>query len=323
MNALAAATILSCALAASAIMGPALLRRASPVLVRLPLTGALILLGTTILWIVGLLSLGPLLAWAATGPTLLPSPAAEVCQRCISAANPFGHAVQDGIVPPVLLFIIPAAAATAIGANIAARLISEKRTSRQAADSLLAGAQHTTICGYQVTIVDRHEKIALSFPPRRGGIVLSTAALRALTAGELRAVLAHEHAHVRQRHHHIRSMIEAVAPPLTWLPLMKACRDAVPHYLEIAADAAATREVGTDAVVSALVALGDHPAQPKRVRGAMGMAGPERIRHLVAPTRGIHGTVPTAVAVSTLVVLALFSLIVAVPYASAVVAGCL
>lgn len=119
--------------------------------------------------------------------------------------------------------------------------------------------------------------------------MLSTGAVRALEEDELAAVLAHEHAHLRQRHHLVSALVEAIAAYLRWVPLIRAAADALPHYLEIAADDRARREAGTPALVSALVKLGErtHPAMPQHSCSvALHAAGPERIRHSRPPQRG-------------------------------------
>lgn len=75
-------------------------------------------------------------------------------------------------------------------------------------------------------------------------------------------MLAHEHAHLHHRHHLISALVEAIAAYLRWVPLIRAAADALPHYLEIAADDQARREAGTPALVSALVAWANAPSPP-------------------------------------------------------------
>ncbi|UUZ43529.1 hypothetical protein LP422_10915 [Janibacter limosus] len=49
-------------------------------------------------------------------------------------------------------------------------------------------------------------------------------------------MLAHEHAHLHQRHHLITALVDSIAAYLRWVPLIRAVADALPHYPEIAAD---------------------------------------------------------------------------------------
>lgn len=85
------------------------------------------------------------------------------------------------------------------------------------------------------------------------GVVVATDGLSALTPQQRRAVLGHEHAHLRGRHHQLVLFAEILSAALPFVPL---CRQA-PAWLrvltELAADRHAAREFGTEAVRSALV----------------------------------------------------------------------
>lgn len=325
MTPVALALALSAALVALATAGPWLLRRAAPAFVRLPRLGIAAVVGGVVVWIGALLAIGPALAWAGAGPALLPVGAAAVCQRCLAAANPFSVVGAESSVPGLILLALPVAAALALALAVARRMRQRTRRSRAAADALLHGAQRRTLHGYDIAVVNAEHPFALTFPKRDGGIVLSSGALRVLDDAELVAVLAHEHAHLRQRHHLIAAVLDSTAASLRWVPLVAAAADAVPHYLEIAADAAARTTAGTPALVSALLKLGEraHPAAP-RLTGAAALhaAGPERIRQLVAPAGGLAGAVPAVVIGACLSGLAVAGAIVHVPYLSAAITGC-
>ena len=90
MSALGPVIIFSAVLLGLALAGPLFIRRAAPALVRLPQMASASIVGGVLLWLAGIFSVGPLLAWISSGPVILPNGAAEVCQRCIAAANPFG-----------------------------------------------------------------------------------------------------------------------------------------------------------------------------------------------------------------------------------------
>ena len=308
-----------------AFAGPWLLRNAAPALVRVPRLAIAVLVAGVLVWLGALLTVGPVLAWAGSGPALLPQPAAEVCQRCLAAANPFSSSGTDLGLPAALLLALPAALALGLVADVTRQLARGASRSRHAARALLRGARPLRLHGYDVSLVEVEHPFALTFPARHGGIVLSTEAVRALDADELAAVLAHESAHLRQRHHLISAVVEGVATHLRWVPLVRAVEAALPHYLEIAADARARRAVGTPALVGALVKLGErtHPAVPHHsCPAALHAAGPERIRELVRPSAGLAGTLPAAGITAYLMVLASFSATVHLPYASAVMTAC-
>ncbi|UNX54984.1 M56 family metallopeptidase [Georgenia sp. TF02-10] len=317
---------LSTGLVALAVLGPALLRHAAPALVRVPRLAIVVVAGGIGVWLVTLLAIGPLLAWAGSGPVLLPERAAEVCQRCLSAANPFSaDTTDDALVPAVLLLALPVALALALGAGLARQMIRRRSRSRDAAGALLHSAWRQLLHGHEVSLVDAEDPFALTFPARHGGVVLSTGAVRALAEDELAAVLAHEHAHLHHRHHLISALVEAIAAYLRWVPLIRAAADALPHYLEIAADDQARREAGTPALVSALVKLGERtqPAMPQHSCPlALHAAGPERIRHLVRPSAGLAGAVPAVAIAAYLVGMAALAAAVHLPYVFAALTGC-
>lgn len=316
---------LSTGLVALAVLGPQLLRHAAPALVRVPRLAIVVAAGSILVWLVTLLAIGPVLAWAGSGPALLPERAAEVCQRCLTAANPFSAHTNDTPVPAVLLLALPATLALALGAGLTRQMIRRSSRSRDTAGVLLRGARRQRLHGHVVSLVDAEHPFALTFPARHGGIVLSVGAMRALEHDELAAVLAHESAHLRQRHHLIFALVDSIAAYLRWVPLIRAAADVLPHYLEIAADDQARREAGTPALVSALVKLGErtHPAMPQHsCPAALHAAGPERIRHLVRPSAGLAGALPAVAIAAYLVGMAAISAAVHLPYVSAALTGC-
>src|SRR5699024_3740318 len=120
--------------------------------------------------------------------------------------------------------------------------------------------------GHTVLLIDDPAPQAFTLPARRGGIVMSSVTLRVLEPQELRAILEHEAAHLRQHHHLLLSLASAVGSALRWVPLIDAALAALPHYLEIAADDAARRRCGTAALAGALLRLGE-PVAPAHLTG--------------------------------------------------------
>jgi Zn-dependent protease with chaperone function len=70
--------------------------------------------------------------------------------------------------------------------------------------------------GGELTVIDQPCQQAYAVPGRPGRIVVSTGLLRGLDAGQRRAVLAHERAHLTHRHHlhHTIAQLAAAANPL-------------------------------------------------------------------------------------------------------------
>lgn len=329
MMALVLPVLLGLGLAVAALLGPRLVRAAAPALVRIPRLAVLLLIGSLMLWLLSAAALSLLLAWMVTGPTVLPVPAAEVCQRCIDAARPFTSAATvETVIPVAVLLALPAIALSALAAVGVYRGMRRYRATRALGQDLAATTRATCVRGYSVLIVRDRRPVVFSLPRRVGGIVVSDGLLHDLEPAELDAVLAHEAAHLREHHHAIRAILAGLVWPLRWVPLVAAIADAVPHYLEIAADNAGRRTAGTTALASALLTIGDqhaHPAPP-RTRHAhssvLYAAGPERIRHLVAPTAARPALIPVTVLALQLAVLALTAVTIHGPYAYVALTGC-
>ncbi|QKG18702.1 M56 family metallopeptidase [Actinomadura verrucosospora] len=134
-----------------------------------------------------------------------------------------------------------------------------------------------------VLVLDHPVPVAYSLPARRRPIVVSTGAQEALTDAELGAVLAHERAHLRHRHHALLLMLDLVHALLPWLPTVRRAKARLPILLEMAADDAAASAYGRRTLVNALCRLSAAP----RATGALGAAGEsglvERVLRLEGP----------------------------------------
>lgn len=132
--------------------------------------------------------------------------------------------------------------------------------------------------------------IAYSLGGRDGLIVASQGLAGRLSSRELAAVLAHERAHLRGRHHFLAGCAETLGRTLRFVPLMRELPGAVRLLVELAADRAAAAGHGPDTVRSALLSIqaadGDtalrlrwlarHPSGPSRF--------PERVRAVAGGT---------------------------------------
>lgn len=108
----------------------------------------------------------------------------------------------------------------------------------------------------RLVIVDDDRPDAYVVPGIRGRIVVSTAMLRALPADERRALMAHEHAHLRHRHHLYIQLAElgARANPLLH-PLVEVVRVGVERWAdEDAATATGDRRLMARAIARAALA---------------------------------------------------------------------
>ncbi|MGW0006850.1 M56 family metallopeptidase [Nocardia grenadensis] len=328
MSALVIPAVLAFVLAASAIGGPALVRTAAPTLMRIPRTAVLVLTGSLLLWLLAVASLSLMAAWMVTGPRVLPAPVAEACRQCLDDASPFAPTTVSTDIPVVLLLLLPAVTlSTLVGLGVP-RWVRRHRATRWAAQALAVRARTARVAGHRVLVIDDPRPVAFSLPRRYGGIVVSDGLCVSLEPSELAAVLEHERAHLRQHHHVMLTLVGGLTWSLRWVPLVAAIADAIPHYLEIAADNAARSHAGTPALASALLKLGapdNHltAAPGKPLTGLLlHAAGPDRIGHLVSPTRARSAVLPA----STLAVqLLAFAAVVATVHGSylfVVLSGC-
>lgn len=115
---------------------------------------------------------------------------------------------------------------------------------------------------------------------RRNRVVVTTGLLETLDTHELDAVMAHEHAHLRQRHHlallGCRIVFGTLAP---MFPAFKRAMVNVRLYVELCADDCARMRVGVRPLRSALVTLANGSA-PAGALAASGIDVATRIRRL-------------------------------------------
>jgi Zn-dependent protease with chaperone function len=133
-----------------------------------------------------------------------------------------------------------------------------------------------------VAIVDHDAPGVYCLPCGRYQIVISAGALAALTPEQLRAVLTHERAHLRRRHHMILALATALARAFPQVPLLSQAQAQLAVLAELAADDAAARCHRRDDLAAALVVLARAGARP----ATLAASGPEaivRLQRLLAP----------------------------------------
>jgi hypothetical protein len=111
-------------------------------------------------------------------------------------------------------------------------------------------------------VIEAGTPVAYSLPGREPHVVLSTAARDTFTSAELRAVLAHERAHLRQRHSILVQPFVAWERSLPRLSAPNAARRRVEQLVEMVCDDVAGREADTGALASALARLAPSTCDP-------------------------------------------------------------
>lgn len=326
MSVTAVTLLLSSTILLVALGGPRVLRRSAPALATVPRAAALTLTFSALLWIAALVALGPVVAWISTGPAWLPQQAAEVCGRCLSASSPFAQSAVSLGIPAIVPLALPALGLAAALIGLVREVVRLKRSHAALALALHEASTTAVLHGHHVHIIPESSPLAFSFPHHHGGIFVSEGTIAALASEELAAVLQHEHAHLRQRHHLCLAILSGTTRYFRWIPFIRAVRAAVPHYLEIAADSAARNITGTAALAGALLNLGQgalpETAGPVPAHAVLHAAGSERIRHLTGQPRPRASTAMAAGVGAYAFMLAAAITAVHWPYLLAILTGC-
>ncbi|MGF1598383.1 MAG: M56 family metallopeptidase [Acidimicrobiales bacterium] len=140
-------------------------------------------------------------------------------------------------------------------------------------------------CGtkaHQLHVVDSDRPVAYAEPGRLGGVVITTALLDALTPAERRAVLAHEHAHLRHRHDRHLALAATIDTARPLRPLSECLRNALERW----ADEDAARSIGNRTTVATAIARAALATThgPAPALAATGGDVPGRVLALLAPT---------------------------------------
>ncbi|SDG07207.1 Zn-dependent protease with chaperone function [Blastococcus aurantiacus] len=106
-----------------------------------------------------------------------------------------------------------------------------------------------------VAVIDSPAAAAFCVPGRNGQIVITRGALDRLSSRELDSVLAHEAAHLRERHIWALALSEVLATAFPGVRLFEVARGETRQLIELMADDAAARQVDRVSVASAIVSL--------------------------------------------------------------------
>ncbi|MEV3982682.1 M56 family metallopeptidase [Nonomuraea sp. NPDC049758] len=162
-------------------------------------------------------------------------------------------------------------------ARATAKTLRERRRQRLLVD--VVADHHPAYDAYVLPVAGQ---VAYCVPGRRRRIVLSQGTLDALAPAELRAVLEHERAHARGRHHLALLPFVALSHAFSWLPAARTAREAVAVLLEMIADDHARRLHGELPLARALVRMAAGGAAPGVATFALADAGVvERLERLL------------------------------------------
>ncbi|MBP5898075.1 M56 family metallopeptidase [Streptomyces sp. LBUM 1488] len=135
----------------------------------------------------------------------------------------------------------------------------------------------------ELVVLDDEAPQAFALPGSPGRIVVSRGMLRCLGDAEREALLAHERAHLRGRHHHFQTVWRLTAAVN---PLLRPLAEAGGFVLERWADEEAAAHIGSRTVVARAVgraALASAGLPGPATLAATGGAVPQRVQALLAP----------------------------------------
>jgi hypothetical protein len=159
-------------------------------------------------------------------------------------------------------------------------LLSARRERRRHAEALTLLGRHDL--GLDAVVVDYEERMAYCLPGRNGHAVITTGALRSLAPEQVAAVLAHEQAHLRGRHHLVLAAAETLTRAFPRLPLFEQTRAESARLVELLADDVAARHHPRVHIAAALVRLATGRV-PAFALGAGGETALTRVRRMLHP----------------------------------------
>lgn len=187
----------------------------------------------------------------------------------------------------VVAFRIGVAAIGTLGASMRGR-------HRQAR---LVDAAGRRLPGTPATVVDHDVATAYLVPGRHATIVVTSAAVEALTGRELAAVIAHEQGHHTGRHHLLVDGMRVLTRAFPRSRFLAVAHAQVALLVEICADDSAARRHSRIDLARALVTMAEAQAAPA-VLAASGGDAVTRVHRLLSPPRPLDRATRAGLAVA-------------------------
>jgi beta-lactamase regulating signal transducer with metallopeptidase domain len=225
----------------------------------------------------------------------------ELLRACMVALQA-RYATPAGTVAGVAGAVLAAAVVLRVGAALLVTIMATARWRRRHTAALAVLSAPT---GYaDACVLAQDEPLVYCLPGAQRRIVMTTGALRRLSAGELRAVLCHEREHLRQRHHLVLAGAAGMRRAFPRSRLMGTAYLEIERLVELLADDAAIRTSDRLDLAAALLRLGD-TASPRYALGVADTAAAQRVRRLIEPPRRLGQVMAGVVYALAAVMLAL------------------
>ncbi|MER7077759.1 Peptidase family M48 [Saccharopolyspora kobensis] len=290
-------------IAALAVLGPRLIRACRRWQSAAPRLGLVFWTALATSWVVAVISAGlAAMAQLSGGHGL-----AALLHACLRALLTIVgvHSLADA---PAAIALLGSGVVIGRLLVVAARHVRRTRRHRELHRKALRSFSNAVVGnGIRVAVVEAEQLAAYCVPGRCSTVVLTTGALRRLVPAERDAVMAHEIAHLRGKHHLMSGWAAILAHAFPFVPLLKAASQEIARLVEWIADDRAGRRHGNRAVARALAVMATSPAAPvpKVALAAAGSGVPERVRRLLQPRAAVHSACWRIVAALALPVVAL------------------
>jgi Zn-dependent protease with chaperone function len=176
---------------------------------------------------------------------------------------------------------------TLAGAVLARTAVTAATHLRSVRRHALRHAETARLVGHRepalgAVLVDHAQPAAYCVAGPHPTVILTTGAVRALNAGQLDAVLAHERAHLAGHHHRLLAVARIGHRVLPFIPLMRDTAAQIARLVEMHADDAATADREALPLATALVILAA-AASPASALAAGATDAVQRIQRLLGP----------------------------------------
>ncbi|UQA91077.1 M56 family metallopeptidase [Streptomyces halobius] len=212
---------------------------------------------------------------------------AEMLHACVMALRA-QYMTPGGAVAAATGTVLALVLLGRVGWCLGAALWRARRERRRHAEVLaMVGCERPDL---GVTVLDDDRPAVYCLPGTGHRIVLTSAALAALEPRALDAVIAHERAHIRQRHHLALAYAEALERAFPKVALFRVAAVETRRLVEMAADDEATARTDALTLAGALVELAG-AGVPVASLAASGGQVAGRVRRLLDPPRPLRRAV--------------------------------
>ncbi len=203
----------------------------------------------------GLAAVGALIGIGAAAPAAAVAGGALDRLDTLATAGPAGPAL-DGLGVVRLGCLAAGIVLLAVLCWVLLAAMASVLRARQRQRTLLSLLAHGDPKVPGALVVDHPAAAAYCLPGLRSAIVISAGTLKLLNAAELAAVLAHERAHLRERHDLVLLPFTALLRAFGWAGIAQQARQAVGLLIEMHADDRALRHRPARELATALLRVG-------------------------------------------------------------------